>query len=50
MDTFQSANMAQDLASDGFVVEPNFSVDRVQKDPGNGKPVCLPYHSFKTAI
>lgn len=50
MDTFQSANMAQDLASDGFVVEPNFSVDRVQKDPGNGKPVCLPYHYFKTAI
>ena len=50
MDTFQSANMAQDLASHGFVVEPNFSVDRVQKDPGNGKPVCLPYHYFKTAI
>lgn len=48
MDTFQSASTKQDLTNDGFKTE-IVSVDRVTKD-ANGKPLCLPYHYFKTAI
>lgn len=47
-DTFQSANIQQDLKSDGFKTE-IVSVDRVAKD-ANGKPVCLPYHYLKSSI
>ncbi len=47
-DTFQSAQIQQDLKSDGFNTE-IVSVDRVVKD-ANGKPICLPYHYLKSAI
>ena len=45
MDTYQSANMAQDLKADGFKTE-IVSVDRVDQQ----HRVCLPYHALKTAI
>lgn len=48
MDTFQSANVRQDLVNDGFKVEV-ISVDRVTKD-ANNKPLCLPYHYLKSTI
>ena len=48
-DTFQSSNIQQDLISDGFKVE-TISVDRLVKDPGTGRSICLPYHYLKTAI
>lgn len=48
MDTFQSAPVRQDLINDGFKIDV-ISVDRVSKD-GNGRPLCLPYHYFKSAI
>lgn len=47
-DTYQSANIQQDLISEGFDFT-TISVDRVQKD-SSGRPVCLPYHYFKTSI
>lgn len=47
-DTFQSAQIRQDLAADGFTTE-IVSVDRVTKD-ANGKPICLPYHYLKSSI
>ena len=47
-DTFQSAQIQQDLKADGFKTE-IVSVDRVQKD-ANGRPICLPYHYLKSAI
>lgn len=48
MDTFQSANIRQDLIADNFKTE-IVTVDRVQKD-SNNRPLCLPYHYFKSAI
>lgn len=47
-DTFQSAQIQQDLKSDGFRTE-IVSVDRIVKD-ANGKPICLPYHYLKSSI
>jgi hypothetical protein len=47
-DTFQSANLQQELKSDGFTTK-IISVDRVTKD-ANGRPVCLPYYYLKSAI
>lgn len=52
MDTYQSANMAQSLAADGFKTK-ILSVDRVDNvGLENGRParVCKPYAFFKTAI
>ena len=48
MDTFQSAPVRQDLINDGFKIDV-ISVDRVSKD-ANNRPLCLPYHYFKSAI
>lgn len=48
-DTFQSSNIQQDLVSEGFKVSV-ISVDKLTKDPGSTKYVCLPYHYLKTAI
>lgn len=47
-DTFQSANIQQDLTSDGFNVKV-VTVDRVQKTQ-TGQALCLPYHYLKAAI
>lgn len=47
-DTFQSTPVLQELKAEGFDIEV-VTVDRVQKD-ANGKPVCLPYHYFKSVI
>ena len=52
MDTYQSANMAQSLTSDGFKTQ-ILSVDRVDTvGTENGRParVCKPYAFFKTTI
>lgn len=49
MDTFQSANLRQDLISDGYNVTIQ-SVDRVQTEPGTSRKICLPYHFLKTII
>ena len=52
MDTYQSANMAQTLTSDGFKTQ-ILSVDRVDTvGTENGRParVCKPYAFFKTTI
>lgn len=52
MDTYQSANMAQSLISDGFKTQ-IVSVDRVDTiGTENGRParVCKPYAFFKTTI
>lgn len=52
MDTYQSANMAQSLTSDGFKTQ-ILSVDRVDTvGTENGRParVCKPYVFFKTTI
>ena len=52
MDTYQSANMAQSLTSDGFKAQ-TLSVDRVDNvGIENGRPirVCKPYAFFKSAI
>ncbi len=52
MDTYQSANMAQSLTSDGFKTQ-TLSVDRVDTvGTENGRParVCKPYAFFKTTI
>ena len=52
MDTYQSANMAQSLASDGFTTK-ILSVDRVDTvGTENGRParICKPYAFFKTTI
>lgn len=45
MDTYQSANMAQDLKVDGFKTE-IVSVDRIDSQ----NRINLPYHHLKTAI
>jgi hypothetical protein len=45
MDTYQSANMAQDLKMEGFNTD-SISVDRVD----HVSRTCLPYHYLKTAI
>lgn len=47
-DTFQSANIQQDLTADGFNVKV-VTVDRVQKTQ-TGQALCLPYHYLKAAI
>lgn len=47
-DTFQSANIQQDLVADGFNVKV-VTVDRVQKTQ-TGQALCLPYHYLKAAI
>ena len=52
MDTYQSANMAQQLTSDGFKTQ-ILSVDRVDTvGTENGRParICKPYAFFKTTI
>ena len=52
MDTYQSANMAQSLTSDGFKTQ-TLSVDRVDNvGIENGRPmrVCKPYAFFKSTI
>lgn len=52
MDTYQSANMAQSLTSDGFKTQ-ILSVDRVDNiGTENGRParVCKPYAFFKSTI
>lgn len=52
MDTYQSANMAQSLVSDGFKAQV-LSVDRVDNAGlENGRPIriCKPYAFFKSAI
>jgi hypothetical protein len=52
MDTYQSANMAQSLTSDGFKTQ-ILSVDRVDTvGTENGRParICKPYAFFKTTI
>lgn len=52
MDTYQSANMAQSLTSDGFKTQ-ILSVDRVDTiGTENGRParVCKPYAFFKSTI
>lgn len=48
MDTFQSAQIQQQLLADGFEVK-TLSVDRLT-DLGEGKKDCLPYSFFKNAI
>lgn len=45
MDTYQSANIAQDLKMEGFRTE-SISVDRVD----HTSRICQPYHYLKTAI
>jgi hypothetical protein len=45
MDTYQSANMAQDLKMEGFNTD-TISVDRVD----HNSRTCIPYHYLKTAI
>lgn len=48
-DTYQSAQIQQQLRSDGFEVK-TLSVDRLEGVPGTNQKVCLPYAYFKTAI
>ena len=48
-DTYQSAQIQQQLRSDGFEVK-TLSVDRLESVPGTNQKVCLPYAYFKTAI
>lgn len=48
-DTYQSAQIQQQLRSDGFEVK-TLSVDRLENVPGTNQKVCLPYAYFKTAI
>lgn len=52
MDTYQSANMAQNLTADGFKTQ-ILSVDRVDNvGTENGRParICKPYAFFKSTI
>lgn len=49
MDTYQSANLKQDLIGDGYNVTIQ-SVDRIQTEPGTSRKICLPYHFLKTII
>lgn len=48
-DTFQSAQIQQQLARDGFNTS-IISVDRLQKVDGTNQNVCLPYQNFKACI
>lgn len=48
-DTYQSAQIQQQLRSDGFEVK-TLSVDRLESVPGTNQKVCLPYAYFKTTI
>ena len=48
-DTFQSAQIQQQLRQDGFEVK-TLSVDRLDSVPGTNQKVCLPYAFFKTTI
>ena len=48
-DTYQSAQIKQQLIADGFKVD-ILSVDRLENVPGTKTKVCLPYTFFKTAV
>lgn len=48
-DTYQSAQIQQQLAADGFKVN-TLSVDRLDNIVGTKQKVCIPYAFFKTAI
>ena len=48
-DTYQSAQIKQQLIADGFDVK-ILSVDRLDNVPGTKNKVCLPYAFLKTAI
>ena len=49
MDTYQSAQIKQQLIADGFKVD-ILSVDRLDNIAGTKTKVCLPYAFFKSAI
>ena len=49
MDTYQSAQIKQQLIADGFKVD-ILSVDRLDNIQGTKTKVCLPYAFFKSAI
>lgn len=48
-DTFQSAQIQQQLTADGFNVK-TISVDRLENVDGTKQKVCLPYAYFKTTV
>ena len=48
-DTYQSAQLSQQLEADGFTVKV-ISVDRLDNIPGTNTKVCLPYAYFKSTI
>ena len=48
-DTYQSAQLSQQLEADGFNVKV-ISVDRLDNIPGTNTKVCLPYAYFKSTI
>lgn len=48
-DTFQSAQIQQQLRQDGFEVK-TLSVDRLESVAGTSQKVCIPYAFFKTTI
>ena len=48
-DTYQSANLHQDLKSDGFECS-ILSVDRVEQIPGEHVGICKPYEYLKNTI
>lgn len=48
-DTFQSAQIQQQLTADGFEVK-TISVDRLDNIEGTSQKVCLPYAYFKSTI
>lgn len=48
-DTYQSAQIQQQLRSDGFEVK-TLSVDRLENVPGTNQKVCLPYAYLKNTI
>lgn len=48
-DTFQSAQIQQQLKQDGFEVK-TLSVDRLENIAGTNQKVCIPYAFFKTTI
>ena len=49
MDTYQSAQIKQQLESNGFNTK-IISVDRLENIPGTNSKVCLPYAFLKSAI
>ena len=48
-DTYQSAQIQQDLRKDGFNVS-TLSVDRLDNVPGSKQRLCVPYAFLKTSI